>query len=480
MQAELYHYDGAGPRQQYNYAYDYRGRRVARENSSETGYSWGVNGWVSAVFSGGTGIREYSVNPIAYSAWWMPSWNVGNTTVAPGVEYVRGSDWGGGVGGVLYSLHSDVPQYYHYDGRGDVVAQTTGSSGALAYQAAYNAYGEHTPGGSGNVVPAAPGTQEWSASGANTDDLRANTKEEDPTGLLYEGQRFRLIGTNTFLTPDPMGMVDGTNQYGYCRENPWSGFDPEGLFLGTSLSAGEWFGAVGSGLLEGADRVGGTIQNYPIAAVKSIGSGYAQMGELAGKISTGEAWEDTKFVATHQSQIHAAEATVALQTGKQVAQSLTTPEGLTNASLGLFTMAVGGGVLKAAPDGVPPILETPKPVVQTTIEPPATNAPAAEPSQAPVTAPVDLHRPYIRDWVRADVEAAAERAPDGRFIDPNTGLPTDDPVLGHKEGYEFWRLKKWAQEEKITQAHFNETLNNPEFYQIEDKASNASHAYEQK
>jgi len=220
----------------YAYAYDYRGRRVARESLTD---------WVSAVFSGGTDVREYRASQTAYSyswQWWaqviwqMPTWNVGNVTSAPSVEYVRGSDWGGGVGGVLYSLHSDNAQYYHYDGRGDVVAQTTGSLGSLVYQSAYNAYGEHNPSGT-SFVPAAAGTQEWTLSGATTDDLRANTKEEDPTGVSMQGQRPLIIGTNTWMTPDPMGMIDGTNMYGYCKMNPMTSFDPEGLLTASQVSA---------------------------------------------------------------------------------------------------------------------------------------------------------------------------------------------------------------------------------------------------
>ena len=43
----------------------------------------------------------------------------------------------------------------------------------------------------------------------------ANTKEEDPTGLLCEGQRYRDLETGVFITPDPLGMVDGPNLYAY-------------------------------------------------------------------------------------------------------------------------------------------------------------------------------------------------------------------------------------------------------------------------
>jgi hypothetical protein len=91
-----------------------------------------------------------------------------------------------------------------------------------------------------------------------------------------------------------------------------------------------------------------------------------------------------------------------------------------------------------------------------------------------------LNRPYIRKWVRSEVEVAAPKTTDGRFIDPNTLLPTDNPVLGHKPGYEFWRLKAAAEADGVPQGLFNETLNNPEFYQIEDVESNASHQHEER
>jgi hypothetical protein len=61
-------------------------------------------------------------------------------------------------------------------------------------------------------------------------------------------------------------------------------------------------------------------------------------------------------------------------------------------------------------------------------EPIAPSAPGSSPA---------LRRPYIRDGVRADVEARAPRAPDGRPIDPNTFEPIDGrPDLGHKPGNE--------------------------------------------
>jgi RHS repeat-associated protein len=93
----------------------------------------------------------------------------------------------------------------------------------------------------------------------------------------------------------------------------------------------------------------------------------------------------------------------------------------------------------------------------------------------------DLRRPYIRKDTRQAVEDAATRTPDGRPIDPNTRQPIDGkPDLGHKHGNEFWREKKQAQEQGLTQKEFNERMNDPNKYQLEDSSSNRSRKYEKK
>ncbi|MEM0965311.1 MAG: RHS repeat-associated core domain-containing protein [Verrucomicrobiota bacterium] len=136
------------------------------------------------------------------------------------VEYIRGSDYGGGVGGILYTLRGGAPSYKHYNSRGDVVAATD-SSGSLTYQAAYEAFGTH-----GNSA----GSREWDDGSVENDRQRANTKDEDPTGLLNEGFRYRDLQTGTFITRDPLGHVDGPNVYTYVTQNPWTFFDPLGLY----------------------------------------------------------------------------------------------------------------------------------------------------------------------------------------------------------------------------------------------------------
>ena len=175
----------------YQYAYDYRTRRIGRDEDGDVD---------RVSFSGGTSLQEYD------------TLNGGDDLDGlPAVEYVRGSDWGGGIGGILYSLRGGNPSYNHYNARGDVVVQTN-SLGTVTYQASYEAYGTRTR-----------------EAGSNQDRQRANTKDEDPTGLLNEHFRYRDLVTGTFITRDPAGFVDGPNMYSYVRQNPWTFFDPLGL-----------------------------------------------------------------------------------------------------------------------------------------------------------------------------------------------------------------------------------------------------------
>ena len=90
-----------------------------------------------------------------------------------------------------------------------------------------------------------------------------------------------------------------------------------------------------------------------------------------------------------------------------------------------------------------------------------------------------LHRPYIRQEVRAEVERRAERNESGQFLDANTHKPIEGQYdLGHKAGHEHWREAKQAEKEGLTQDEFNDRMNNPELYQIEDPHENRSHTYE--
>lgn len=92
-----------------------------------------------------------------------------------------------------------------------------------------------------------------------------------------------------------------------------------------------------------------------------------------------------------------------------------------------------------------------------------------------------LHRPYIRDSVREEVENRAPKNEEGQFLDANTGEPIEGQYdLGHKAGHEHWREAENAEKEGLTQPEFNDRMNNPDYYQIEDPSENRSHKHEMK
>jgi RHS repeat-associated protein len=94
---------------------------------------------------------------------------------------------------------------------------------------------------------------------------------------------------------------------------------------------------------------------------------------------------------------------------------------------------------------------------------------------------VDLKRPYLRNSTTEPVRAAAPRTTDGRLIDPNTKLPFEGKGdMGHKAGHEFWREKKAGEIEGLTQKEFNDRMNNPTKYQLEEPSSNRSRKHEKR
>ncbi len=172
----------------YAYSYDHRTRRVLRDESSASGQSDDIS------FAGGLSVQEYQ-----------------SGQTSPFVEYIRGSDYGGGIGGVLYTVRGAARSYNAYNSRGDVVSKTDDSE-VITWQSSYEAFGTRT--------------QEQ---GTTADRQKANTKDEDAWGGLNEGMRYRDLEFGIFLSRDPAGFVDGPNVYTYVRQNPWTFFDPLGL-----------------------------------------------------------------------------------------------------------------------------------------------------------------------------------------------------------------------------------------------------------
>lgn len=177
------------------YEYDYRERLMGRiERELPDGENVET---VRMSYSGGTSVLEK---------------NVENT-----LRFYRGSDMGGGVGGLLYAENADSSglNYKHYNLRGDIVA-TTDSECSILVQYLYEAFGAiiETYG----ISP--------------SDRYRSNTKYRD--GYINEGRRRRTTSATGFISPDPLEYIDGLNCYAYCGNNPWGRFDPYGLYYDLS------------------------------------------------------------------------------------------------------------------------------------------------------------------------------------------------------------------------------------------------------
>ncbi len=435
-----------------NYAYDYRSRRV-----SSTYYAYSPDTGNSQLFSfsGGESVRRYvSAN---FTNVWSESYASSAFTLQN--EYVRGSDWGGGVGGVLYAVNPEfvsgsnppTAKYYHYDGRGDVVAQTA-DTGQLVSQSAYNAFGEHEAAGQG-LAPRAWGAEEWTQSpatpaavdwqGVNQGDLFANTKSEDAPGIINEGMRDFLMGADRFLTKDPAGFIDGPNLYAYVRQNPWTCFDAQGLFLGTPLTMGEWFGAFGSGAAQGAGEYAVGLAESPYTIGKGVVSGYQQIGDLAGDALTG----NTGIGAIVQNPGTALKAAggAALDTMKQVGQSFTTPKGIAT-NVGGFVLLGGAGADVDAPADAPPDAPgaaSPKPSAQPPPDVPATTAPAGTESLGP--APVTDTPPAPAADPSVGVSNPVADAPASPT--PPGGLTTNSPASPTQLELDFGQSLPWERGE---------------------------------
>jgi len=87
--------------------------------------------------------------------------------------------------------------------------------------------------------------------------------------------------------------------------------------------------------------------------------------------------------------------------------------------------------------------------------------------------------PYVRKWVLDEVKEKIEETEGGQIIDPNSGIPFDGPAdLGHVPGFELWKMKALAAQNGLTQQEFNELMQDPDFYQYENPATNRSHCFE--
>ncbi len=103
--------------------------------------------------------------------------------------------------------------FYHYHQGLSNVTHLTNSTGSIVQTYTYGAFG--------SLV---------SESGSLSNSYRFSTKEFDSRSkLIYFGARYYNPQIGRWLTPDPLGMVNGPNLYVYLGNNPINLIDPWGL-----------------------------------------------------------------------------------------------------------------------------------------------------------------------------------------------------------------------------------------------------------
>ncbi|MFW6118700.1 MAG: RHS repeat-associated core domain-containing protein [Planctomycetota bacterium] len=113
------------------------------------------------------------------------------------------------------------------------------------------------------------------------------------TGLYYHGARYRLPSmAGKFISPDPLGFIDGENLYAYARNDPLTWHDPEGEWAHIVIGAGVG-GLLGGGgymlqvWITGEEFSWSRLGIYTGAGIVAGGVGAATFGAASGWLGSG-------------------------------------------------------------------------------------------------------------------------------------------------------------------------------------------------
>ncbi len=184
------------------YSYDTFGRRLARTLST-----WNINGWS---------------DPQTTSYLYQGQKEIGAMENGHIIQLrVLGNGKGAELGAAIaLELNQKVYAPIH-DHRGNVCCLVDSETGIAVESYRYSAFGELKIYDSANVAQAySTIANPW---------LFASKRLDAHTDLFQFGRRDYDRNLGRWLTPDPMGFVDGPNLYAYVHNSPLTLFDPWGL-----------------------------------------------------------------------------------------------------------------------------------------------------------------------------------------------------------------------------------------------------------
>lgn len=198
------------------YRYNHRGERIEKiVDGKHTYYLYEDRKLVAELDGAGIIFRQYaylSGHPIAVID--LPdnsgATNMRGTTLGHirRKNSIQWNSWFGNSGTIFYLLSNHL----------GATETVTDSSGMPVWKKAYSAFGSETP--------ASPTKQTFEMN------LRLPGQYADQeTGLHYNDHRYYDPRQGRYLTPDPLGLLGGSNAYLYVNGNPLKYIDPEGLVL---------------------------------------------------------------------------------------------------------------------------------------------------------------------------------------------------------------------------------------------------------
>lgn len=212
-----------------------------KDYSSTIGLTWDGQYQLTAVATNGTVAERHGYDALGRRVWTWDAANGTNWMVYDGAQVVadvnssgglvRSYLWGPGIDNLLAmtTYGSTTNTYYALKDHLNSVLALTEASGQIVEQYRYDAWGRTTVfDANGNSL---------SASAVGNRYCWQGREYSLKTGLYYFRARWCDPITGRWLSPDPIGIAGGLNQYVFCANNPVNFTDPTGL---CSAGGGDW------------------------------------------------------------------------------------------------------------------------------------------------------------------------------------------------------------------------------------------------
>lgn len=316
-------------------------------------------------------------------------------------------------------------------------------------------------------------------------------------GRLYDPVVGRFLSPDNFVQLEDFSQ--NFNRYSYCLNNPLKYTDPSGEFVWWPLLVGGVMNLVAN-----SDNIHGFwhgVSLFATGAVSAVTGPFFSpmvlgMGNSVLNQGFTNGWNHINAESVLSSTVVSFTTSIA---GGTLGNYLSKPIGsltsrianpilknsissaITNSLIGFgvgttFSLLKGNSSKTAFTDGYNAAkLGIVSGAISGTIE----GAKVQKQNAQATTPHKPLHRPYLRKQTREAILASAYRGPNGEILDTNTLEPIVGPYdIGHVYGFEFRKLKAFAEYSGMTQKQFNDFCNNPSLYQIENPSLNRGHYFE--